>query len=222
MLDHHIQRTIVYRLAFADSLRFSDLQPEAVENKLFAYHLKKVVSAGLVQKNDDGTYALTAEGRRLGVHILDKQLAVIDRADTVLFLAVRRKSDKAWLLYRRNTHPLFNKIGFMHAYPNALESVVDTAVATCLDKTGITASFQVLGSGYFRVFKGDELESFTHFTLLVSNDAEGELAQNDESAEFFWADDPDFTELDMLPNMKTLGNLHKANELFFIEKQFTV
>lgn len=221
MLDHHIQRTIVYRLAFTDSLRFSDLKPDMIENKLFTYHLKKVTSAGLVSKLADGTYALTPEGRRLGVHILDKQLAVVDRADSVLFLAVRRQTDKAWLMYRRNTHPLFGRVGFMHAYPNALETTEQTATTICKERTGLQASFRVLGSGYFRVFQQDNLESFTHFTFLLSDDASGQLVQNDEFAEYFWADDPDFTDENMLPNMKTLGNLHKANKVFFIEKTFT-
>lgn len=222
MLDHHLQRSIVYRLAFSPELRFSELKPDEVENKLFNYHLKKVVSAGLVAKQDDGAYALTPEGRRLGTRVLDKQMAVIDRPQSVLFLAVRRKSDKAWLLYRRKTHPLRGQIGFMHCTPVANKDAVKSAAVDCLEKTGISATFRVLGSGYFRVYRDSELESFTHFTFLVSVDATGELVQDDEFAEYFWAENPDFSDADMLPNMKTLGYLHQANELFFVEQTFVV
>lgn len=220
MLEHHIQKTIVYRLAFAEGLRFSELKPESLENKLFDYHLKKVVSAGFVEKSDDGTYRLTAEGRRLGKRIMDKQLAAADKAEPVLFLAVRRATDKAWLLYRRKTHPLLDRVGFMHALPNAEQSVLEVAHETCLEKTGINANFSVLGSGFFTTCDNDALESYTNFTFLISDDAAGDLSQNDEFAEYFWEDNPDFTEPRMLPNMKTLGNLHKAGELFFIEKTF--
>jgi hypothetical protein len=222
MLDHHIGRTIVYRLAFADRMRFSELQPDAVENKLFSYHLKKVVSSGYVQKNDDGTYSLTPEGRRLGIRVLDSQMSAVDRADSVLFLAIRRQGDKAWLLYRRKTHPLINRVGFMHASPIAAESTAQTATRVCLDKTGIAASFTVLGSGYFRVFEQDKLESFTHFTFLVGDDATGDIVQNDSTAEFYWDADPDFTTSDMLPNMKLLGNAHKTNQLFYIEETLSI
>lgn len=220
MLDHHLQRRIVYRLALTSSLRFSQLKPDTIENKLFTYHLKKVVSAGLVTKQEDGTYALTPEGRLLGIRVLDKQMAIIDRPESVLFLAIRRSSDKAWLLYRRKTHPLLGKVGFMHCAPMANETATTVAAKACLEKTGIKAEFRILGSGYFKVYRDDDLESFTHFTLLVSDDATGELDQGDELAEYFWADHPDFSDADMLPNMKTLGNLHKVNELFFIEKTF--
>lgn len=222
MLDHHIGRTIVYRLAFADRMRFSELQPDAVENKLFSYHLKKVVSSGYVQKNDDGTYSLTPEGRRLGIRVLDSQMSAVDRADSVLFLAIRRQNDNAWLLYRRKTHPLINRVGFMHASPIATESTVQTAARVCLDKTGIDAHFRVLGSGYFRVFEQAKLESFTHFTFLVSDDANGDIVQNDSTAEFYWDADPDFAASDMLPNMKLLGNAHKANQLFYIEETLSI
>lgn len=222
MLDHHIGRTIVYRLAFADRMRFSELQPDAIDNKLFSYHLKKVVTSGYAQKNDDGTYSLTPEGRRLGIRVLDSQMSAVDRADSVLFLAIRRKSDKSWLLYRRKTHPLIHRVGFMHATPIASESTLVTAQKACLEKTGVTTSFHVLGSGYFRVFDKDKLESFTHFTFLVSDDAAGEIEQNDTTADYYWEEDPDFTDADMLPNMKILGNAHKQNELFFIEQSLEV
>lgn len=220
MLDHHLQRAIVYRLGFTDSLHFSELKPDLVENKLFTYHLKKVVAAGLVTKQSDGTYALTPEGRRLGIRVLDKQSAVIDQPESVLFLAIRRKVDDAWLLYRRKTHPLRGKVGFMHCTPLASQQSVGTAAVACLEKTGLTASFQVLGGGFFRTYRGEALESFTNFTFLLSDDAEGELQQADEFAEYYWADKPDFAAMDMLPNMKTLGDLHKANQPFLIEKTF--
>lgn len=220
MLDHHLQKAIVYRLAFSDALRFSELKPEEVENKLFDYHLKKVVASKLVVKQEDGTYALTAEGRRLGKRALDKQLAVADRAEPVLFLAIRRKSDKAWLLYRRKTHPLLGRVGFMHALPVAGVTPEDRAYQVCLENTGLFARFSVLGAGFFETYDGEALESYTNFTFLVANDAEGDLQQHDEFAEYYWTDDPDFTDSDMLPNMKTLGNLHKTNKLFFVTKTF--
>jgi hypothetical protein len=220
MLDHHLQRDIVYRLAFAEGLRFSQLKPDEIENKLFDYHLKKTVAAGYVRKNDNGEYVLTPDGRKLGLNALQKGQPLFDQAYSILILAVRRKSDKAWLLCRRNTHPLLGRAGFMRALPIAGQSVTATAARACREATGVVASFRVLGSGLFTMYDQDNLESYTNFTFLVSDDAEGELQQNDPLNEFFWAEDPDFTDPDMLPNMKTLGNLHKINQLFFVEKTF--
>lgn len=218
MLDHHLQRGIVYRLAFAESLRFSELKPDTLENKLFTYHLKKVVDAGYVHKDAAGQYSLTPEGRRLGVHVLETQNILPELPDSVLFLVIRRKTDDAWLLYRRNTHPLKGRVGFMHARPDAHKTTGETAAQECLAKTGLAGTFKALGGGYFRMREEDNLESFTHFTLMICEDAEGDLAQHDDNAEYFWSTDPDFASLEMLPNMPTLIELYQTGRPFFIEK----
>jgi hypothetical protein len=220
MLDHHLQRSIVYRLALSHEVRFSDLKPDTIENKLFTYHLKKVVAAGLVKKDDDGLYSLTPEGRRLGIRVLDKQQVLVDRADSVLFMVVRRKSDGAWLLYKRNVHPLIDKVGFMHATPTSRVDCPTEAKNTCLAATGLTGNFTALGGGYFRVYEGENLESFTNFTLLVCEDATGELQQNDEYADYFWETEPNFAAENMLPDSTILAELYQAGKPFFVEKTF--
>lgn len=222
MLDHHIQRTIVYRLALTPSLTFSELRPDTLENKLFTYHLKKVVAAGLVEKNEDGRYALTPEGRLLGVHVLENTEAIIDRAYSVLFLVIRRASDGAWLLYKRGSHPLYGRVGFMHVTPNAHESSLQTAARLCKERTGLEAQFKALGSGFFRVFEDGNLESFTNFTLLICEDTQGKLVGDDELAEYFWQTNPDFSAPDMLPNMSILSELYVKNQPFFVEKDLAV
>lgn len=218
MLEHHLQQGIVYQLAFAKSMRFSDLKPDIIENKLFTYHLKKVLDAGYVQKDDEGLYSLTPEGRRLGVHVLETRNMLPVLADSVLFLVIRRATDNAWLLYRRSTHPLKDKVGFMHAHPNAVQTSDETAAQICLEKTGLSGDFEALGGGYFRVYEGENLESFTHFTLMICDDIQGELTQVDDTAEYFWADKPDFTSSDMLPNMPILVDLYQSGKPFFVEE----
>lgn len=222
MLDHHLQRSIVYRLAFEPSLRFSELKPNHIENKLFTYHLKKVVATGFVSKHEDGTYALTPEGRRLGIRVFDKQNEPLSRADSVLFLVVRRKVDNAWLLYRRSTHPLINRVGFMHCSPEPTADCTEVARAACRGKTGLECEFRVLGGGYFRVYEGENLESFTHFTLLICEDAKGDLTEHDKFAEYYWSVDPDFSDPEMIPNMPVLADLYLANKQFFIEKTLKI
>jgi len=219
MLDHHIQRSIVYNLAFSDSSRFSELQPADIDSKLFTYHLKKVISAGYVTKYPDGTYALTPEGRRIGKTVLKKD-RFIDQAYSILLLVIRRREDGAWLLYKRNTHPLIDLTGFMQATPNANEPIATTAENECLRKSGLHGTFTVNSSGFFRVFEGDELESFTHFTLLECSDVSGELIQNDEYGEYFWVTDPDFDDPTMLPTARVLSDLSLSHDHTFVEHTF--
>lgn len=217
MLDHHIQREIIYRLAFADQLRFSELKPDDVENKLFTYHLKKVLAAGFADKTPDGAYRLTPEGQRIGKGVYHGDKRLINRAYSVLFLAVRRRGDGAWLLYRRRTHPLRGLSGFMHAQPSPDRSILETAAAQLTTQTGLTATFRVGGSGFFRIYQEDTLESFTNFTLLITDDAQGELQPDSEVAEYFWETAPDWRSTSMLPSMPHLVRL-LDDRLSFIDE----
>ena len=215
MLEHHIQKSILRQLAFSeDGLRFSELQPEGVENKLFNYHLSIVVRDGLAEKSDVGTYRLTTDGRRLGLRafaINDYTLA----AHSVLFLVVRNGDQ--WLVYRRKAHPLIGKEGFMHAIPVAGKPVVEAASEELLAKTGLQATFQHRGSGFATVLSDGEPESFTHFDMLVADSTDGELQQLHENAEYFWVDDIDLTSEDLIPNMARLVELYQRDEPFFEE-----
>ena len=221
MLDHHIQRAIVYKLAFSAGLRFSELKPGELENKAFDYHLKKVVKAGYVEKTDDGLYKLTSEGQLMW-RMSQKKSTQADRAYSTLLLAVQRQSDGAWLLYRRRTHPMFGLTGFMHAKPSPDATAPELAAQVLREQTGLTGEFVVHGHGYFRVFRGGAVEGFTHFTLLRCNEIQGELRQNSELAEYYWETDPDWQAPDMLPNMQTLHKMLQAPEGQFVECTFDI
>lgn len=219
MIQHHIQQEIVARLATSETLRFSELQPEGLDNKLFDYHLKQLIASKIVSKNKDGEYELTPYGRKIGVSARLNMKERLDRAYSVLFLIIRRKNGD-WLLYRRKSHPLINKVGFMHARPSWSEPVLETASKVAKEHTGLSVTFKVCGHGYFRVFEGENLESFTHFTLLCAEGAEGELKVSDEFAEYEWVAQPDFSAKDMLPNMADIVALYESKKSDFLEKEY--
>lgn len=220
MLDHHLQRTIVYKLSFQDKARFSELKPDGVENKLFTYHLQKVLLSGLIEKSEDGLYTLSAAGRRYSTGAIDKDKdLIIKRAHSVIFVILQRKSDGAWLLYERGTHPLLGYKGFMHCNPVPELDATEAAEHQVKEKTGLRGSFSALGGGYFRIYNDDHIESYTHFTL-VYGEAENELDPTDDKASYFWVKDIDFEDKNLLPGTQLLQQLYLANKPFFIEKTF--
>lgn len=203
MLDHHIQREIVYRLRFADSLRFSELQPEGVENKLFSYHLKKVIAARLVQKNNDGNYSLTSLGRKIG-KTASKTDHHILRAYSILLLAVYDEN-RGWLLLRRNSHPLRGLTGFLQATPQPGVSFIETAQLSFTEQTGMTANFSVSASGFMTINKQDELESFINITLLAAKNIDGDLKRSSSDfGELIWEKNPNWQAPDMAPSLSYL------------------
>lgn len=143
-----------------------------------------------------------------------------DRAFSVLFLVI--KTNDGWLMYKRKIHPLKDKVGFMHARPVVGEAIQETANRICRERTGLDCKFSYRANGYFTVFKGSDLESFTHFTLLVADKVQGDLAPNDDNADYYWELNPDFSAADMLPNMKDLVNLLNSKSGVFLEKTYLI
>lgn len=223
MLDHHLQRSIVFSLAFTPDRRFSELKPDEVDNKLFTYHLKKVLQAGYVTKSADGLYALSAAGRRLSTGVHDNEQAlIIERAHSVLYLIIRRKSDGAWLFYTRHTYPMLGYSGFMHCNPTVSKTVAQAAADQCAIKTGLHGDFSALGGGYFRVYEGERVESYTHFTLLYCDDIQGELAPGDKQADYFWVNSPDSYSQLLFPATDVLLQAYRQKQPFFIERTFQI
>lgn len=220
MLEHHIQKNIVYALALAPGYRFSELKPDGMENKLFDYHLKKVVSAGYVEKSEDGTYVLTSKGRRMGKDAIRREDYLINRAYSVLFLVVRRSDDGAWLLCRRKAHPLLGKVGFPNSQPELTEHVTDTATNALREKCALDGAFTVRGSGYLRMYHDSELESFTHYTMLECTNPAGELQQLDTLAEYFWEQSPNVESPDMLPSIEEFMKKLEEPGLFYLEADY--
>ena len=60
---HPVQKQILSQLIFNPCFPFSKLKSKEVEGNLFIYHLKQLITEGLVQKTSDGKYELTLEGK---------------------------------------------------------------------------------------------------------------------------------------------------------------
>lgn len=203
MLDHHLQREIHFQLSHADSLRFSELQPEGVENKLFDYHLKKTLRSGLIQKNDDGSYSLTPTGRRIGAGTLSRPSSTADKAYSLLLFGLQRE-DKAWLLYERSSHPQINRVGLPQHRPDARRSTLESAQVFAAE-IATQAEFSVHAHGYLRVFdENDAVESFVHFTLLRGTCSATASSLPDG---YQWVAEADFSNLDLLPSTSVLMKL---------------
>ena len=217
MIEHHIQKTIVYTLAHSDGLRFSELQPEGIENKLFSYHLNKVVFQGLVKKDSD-IYKLTEEGRSLWQQAVKDQKWFAELPHSAALLIIRRIDDGAWLLARRVRQPLKGQIGLPYAQPMPNETLAESATKTMQMYAGLDLDFEYRGSGYMRMFDGQELDSFLHFTLHVCEAAEGDLDQNNDLTEFFWEAEPDFNSDEMIKSIPAIIEAYESGEQFFIEE----
>lgn len=215
MLDHHIQKQILFRLAFEESLTFSELKPDDLDNKLFTYHLHKVVGAGFVEKNEDGHYRLTAKGRRVGKGALQKDDRFIDRAYSLLILVVRNQQGE-WLLFKRASQPLLGYTGFMQAKPQNGIPVIVAAQQALKENANLEGDFSVAGQAFLTMNSEGKMESYIHATVLTCTNAHGNLQTQDPHGEYsFYASLPTTNdEVRLIPSVPLLADIAEGRSLF--------
>lgn len=205
MIEHNVQRQILRKLGFYERARFTDIKPPELENNAFQYHLKQLIAAKLIRKNEDGTYEITAEGKQEFIvsHLSRSELHEQAHA---IFLCALRDGNK-WLVAKRKVQPEIGLTGFVHSEPVAEEPLLVTARQRFRDKTGLTADFTVKGAGYIRIFKDGELSSFVHATLLYAEGYEGTLQTEYHTSSHEWMTPGELGHATAIPSMPLLIDL---------------
>jgi len=222
MLHHNIQRKIIRSLATHKSVTFAQLRPKNVESNAFAYHLKFLIKEGFVKKCESGTYELTALGKMLGINSHLSTAEWLKQAHAVFFLTVY-DPQRGWLVRRRKTQPMYDYVGFVHGEPNDVEPVLETATKRFTEYNGLSASFEPRGYGYARFHRGDELQSFTTFTVFSSSSWSGELTDDTPTGHNFWATIEELKkEQNLLPTMLPILEKLESGEMFWLDLAFEV
>lgn len=222
MQEHHLQKDILYRLVLSDSARFADLRPRHVDSNVFTYHLKQLIKEKLVIKTDDGLYSLTPLGRVAGINVTLSKKELLEQAHSVMLLCLRTEED-GWLLRKRLAQPMFEKIGFTHAEPKGNEKITVTAKQTFMDRTGLSCNFQIKGTGYVKLFRGNDQESFVHFTLLFADSYSGKLVHVARNGENIWLKEPDFKDSSMIPSMHDLvQSIDATDGIFYADLSYQI
>lgn len=102
-IKHKIQRYILESLARVESLRFRDLRPLKTETNLLTYHLKIMISRGIVDKQDN-QYFLTQKGVNTYKLLTKKSSEIISSPDMVIMLVVQN-SNGDLLLQKTSEQP---------------------------------------------------------------------------------------------------------------------
>ncbi|MBP9852690.1 MAG: hypothetical protein QG629_760 [Patescibacteria group bacterium] len=214
MIEHHIQRQIIRLLGATSHARFTDIKPNGLANNAFQYHLKQLMSEGIVGKHSDGTYELTPKGtgEYITSHLTPTEAAA--QAHAIFLLAIQ-DGDK-WLLVTRNVKPQQGLAGFLHGEPVWNLSLQESARQRLESKTGLRATFEVRGSGYIRMISNGAYSSFVHATLLHAYTFEGVFDPSLSFNTLAWHTRENLEQQNLIPSMPHLWNiLNDKAEPFF-------
>lgn len=215
---HRLQQHILQLLILNPEQRYADLKPREVEGNLFMYHLKQLIAAGLVEKNPDGRYQLTAQGKLYADKLSLKSLTPRAQPRIVTLMAIEN-GDGRWLLYRRQRQPLIGRVGFPYGKIHLKESVKQAAERELQEKTGLKAELSHIGDGYAVTFEGGEAISEIMFHMFYGSRPQGELVTKSSIGEAFWSNPNKISDQELMPNVRDLLRLvqKRQSSRFFAE-----
>lgn len=184
-----IQLKILTKLLRAKGLRYSEAQIREIDNDLYNYHLKFLVSKGFVEKKDN-RYYLSNKGKKY-VQKMDVSGDVKKYFKlTVLPYVVRTyKGRRQILLQRRLRHPYFGDIGTVSGKVHIDEKVEEAARRKLGEETGLEADFKLLGvvRKIRRDKEGTVIEDSLYHVCYGENPT-GKLVSINNYGENFWTD----------------------------------
>ncbi len=141
---HWIERHILKQLAFNDTMRYSELKPDAVEGNLFQYHARVLEKQSLISRSDEG-YSLTAKGK---VFVADlsqmKQMGVRKLPRAAVMIACKNDAGE-YLLFKWRRQPYRGMVSLPFGrqfYGEPLDWVASEQLRL---KTGYQAQLEFIG-----------------------------------------------------------------------------
>lgn len=158
---HHIQKSILVKLAASSCLRFSELQPPHVPNNTFSYHLKKLLELGYIEPRATG-YMATRKGLKAVQAIDNRSQNGQPVALTVLYVT---NSAGEVLLLERGARPFKHWLGVPSGLIFNGESLRQAAVRELQEKLSVAVhpdSLNPKGVLDFRYLQHGSKDMFIH------------------------------------------------------------
>lgn len=219
-MTHVIQKEILARLITHKYLRFSRLKPANIESNHFMYHLKALMREGLIVKNDEGLYLLSAQGKQLADNLSLETYKPRKQPNIVTLITCQNEKGQ-WLVYKRARQPLIDQVGFVYGKLHLGETVAEAAHRELKEKTGLQCELKHKGDGYITIYEAGEPISQILFHLFYGKNPYGEITRTKKPGNAFWAWQDEFNHAPFMASMPALAKLAKEGDVrFFVELEY--
>lgn len=159
---HIVQKHILSQLLEQKFSRFRDLRPKYVDTNLFNYHLKSLITQGLVYKADDGYSLSDVTSVKLVQHTIQSQIA-----------CVVQNSSGDILLRRRTAQPFADCYELPGEHLDSTQSTTVAAALLFAQKELSNSDIAITHAGdcYIRVRNDNEV-LFTQFMHIFRFETE--------------------------------------------------
>lgn len=217
LVEHFIQRDILRTLSRRQGLSFSELKPQGIDNGIFSYHLKSLLSAGLVVRNDE-QYSLSVEGTQYVSWVTRTNLDVHPQPKLFCFLIIENERGE-FLLHKRNAQPFLGRYTFPGGALFFGEDLGELVTRQLLEKVGFRIKMQDRGMASLRLGEGGYVMSHTYAHLFYGTVLYGPRPHaKDKRFTPEWVSLDDLAEANLLPDVRVIvDKLKTTKEYFFLD-----
>ncbi|MEI6462422.1 MAG: hypothetical protein WCO33_01990 [bacterium] len=221
----NIQRDIIAKLSLTGNLRYSELQNKDISSDLFNYHLKFLLSKGLIKK-EGLKYSLSDLGRRLVADNFNINLKgyVTENFRVCVLTAIFKKDENGFRIInqKRLVQPFIGNKGILGSQIHKTEGIFEAASRTALIETNLVVDptkWKYLGMFRSITYIKDDYFHDIFYNLVVTDDYEGEV-QNTVYGENYFVnldtaikdEKSSFTPFDAI--VKYYEDVQKKNNIF--------
>jgi ADP-ribose pyrophosphatase YjhB (NUDIX family) len=184
-----IQVKILTKFITSEGLRYSEAKPEDVDNDLYKYHLKFLVTKGYIEKIGE-SYKLTEQGKLFGHKVNPYgQLQSEFRIAVICILIIREDGKQKILLQTRLKHPSYGEMGTVSGKIKQGEKIIDCAKRKFKEETGLDADFKYIGLlRAIRYNKDSKLINDQWFNVCLADSYSGELIEDNKYWKNYFVD----------------------------------
>ena len=224
---HQIQGGILKALLLKETARFSDLNKEKIPTDQLTFHVKQLVSAGVIEKLPDGHYRLTITGKEYASRfdIDSGPIKLEKQAKLGVLVVVARGIGKRreYLMQTRLKQPFFGFRGFVTGKMKWGETSMETAERELQEETGLRAALQHKAVVHERIYSpSNELLEDKYFYIFLGKNPIGELLTDFEGGENGWVSEKDVLAGNIFYDIADLLKLANRSTLAFSEKSYIV
>ncbi len=225
---HNIQANILKVLLFNPEARFTDMNAVGISTDHFNFHVKRLLELGLVQKKDNGLYALTNEGKEYAnrLDVDGAEIRIERQAKVSVGIACERGEgkNKEYLIQQRLKEPFFGFHGFLTGKVRWGETVEETAKRELEEETGLMADLTLFRIKHRMDYgeDGSPLEDKFFFEFRAEN-VRGELRESIEGGKNAWMTKEEALALpDLFFGMEEYLKSPVQGDLVFVEEKHIV